>query len=82
VEDPALLDHAHGDGFRPLDLLERADDPEREEFFDQPDRVASRWRTTGSGATVEARFRFEDTDGPDVPAHGVRLTRPGSPPGG
>jgi len=79
VEDPVLLDLAHGDGFRPLDLFDHADDPPREEFFDQPARVASRWRTTGADADVEAHFDFDDTDDTDVPAHGVRLVRPGAP---
>ena len=81
VEDAVVLDLAHGDGFRPLDLFDHADDPPREEFFDQPARVASRWRTTGTGAAVEAHFDFGDTGGPDVPAHGVRLVTPDAPRG-
>ena len=81
VEDAVVLDLAHGDGFRPLDLFDHADDPPLEEFFDQPARIASRWRTTGTGAAVEAHFDFGDTGGPDVPAHGVRLVRPDAPRG-
>jgi alpha-galactosidase len=82
VEDRALLDLAHGDGFRPLDLFDHADDPPLEEFFDQPAHVPSRWQTAGAGTAVEAHFDFDDADRADVPAHGVRLVRPDAPRGG
>ena len=56
LEDPRLLDWVGGDGFRPLDLFERADEPPGgvEHFFAAPSAIPRRWTSVRSGElTIE-----------------------------
>lgn len=75
LEDPAIVDLAWGDGFRPTDLFDHWDTPTSEHFFDQPTAVPSVWVAERGDHRIEARFNWTDEPVGSVPAHAVRLTR-------
>jgi alpha-galactosidase len=74
VEDPAILDVAWGDGFRPLDLFEHPDAPAAEHFFEQPTDLPSAWVAERDDHRVVARFNWTDDPADGLPPHSVRLT--------
>jgi alpha-galactosidase len=74
VEDPAIVDLAWGDGFRPLDLFEHPDAPAAEHFFEQPTDLASAWTAERDDHRVVARFNWTDDVADGLPPHSVRLT--------
>jgi alpha-galactosidase len=59
LEHPVLLDLAWGDGFRPLDLFARVDEPEVEQFFAQGE-PASVWVAERDGRRVAAVFNWSE----------------------
>jgi len=59
LEHPGLLDLVGGNGFRPVDLFARVDEPEIEQFFAQGE-PASMWRAERDGRPVIALFNWSD----------------------
>jgi hypothetical protein len=59
LEQPDLLDLVWGDGFRPVDLFARTDEPEVEEFFAQGE-PASLWTAERAGRRIAALFNWTD----------------------
>ena len=59
LEHPGLLDLVWGDGFRPVDLFARVDEPEVEQFFAQGE-PASVWLAERSGRRIAALFNWTD----------------------